>query len=92
MNKRVKELEFLMRSSHALNSTLDFDELIKLIMEIVVDALDVETVSILFFDAQKKNMVFEVARGKRDREIVGLKIPVGEGVVGRGQYIRGCAF
>lgn len=81
-HKRLKELEFLISSSRLLNSTLDFAELLDLIMKIVKEALDVQTVSILFLDKEKKNMVFELARGKRDKEILGLKIPVGEGVAG----------
>ena len=71
-----------MRSSHALNSTLDLDQLLNVIIKIVREALQAETVSVLFFDAKKENMVFEIARGKRDREIVGLKVAVGEGVAG----------
>lgn len=82
LRKRLKELEFLIRSSHVLNSTLDLDRLLSVIMKIVKDALRVETVSVLFPDATKENMVFQLARGKRGREIVGLSVPVGEGVVG----------
>jgi serine phosphatase RsbU (regulator of sigma subunit) len=82
LRERLKELEFMMRSSRALNSTLDLDQLLDVIIKIVREALRAETVSVLFFDAKRENMVFEVARGKRGREIVGLKIPVGEGVVG----------
>ncbi|UCG51985.1 MAG: SpoIIE family protein phosphatase [Candidatus Latescibacterota bacterium] len=80
--KRVKNLEFLVKSSQLLNSTLDFTQLINLIMKVVKDALDVETVSLLFLDREKKHMVFEIARGKRGREIKGMKIPVGQGVAG----------
>lgn len=80
--RRIKDLELLEKSSHALNSTLNFDRLINVILKIVGDALNVETVSILFFDEKKENMVFEVARGKHRRSIEGVRIPVGEGVVG----------
>jgi sigma-B regulation protein RsbU (phosphoserine phosphatase) len=82
LNKRLKELEFLTRSSHALNSTLDYEALLKLIMKIVKDALDVETVSILFYDEKRENLRFALARGKRGREFVGLLIPRGRGVSG----------
>lgn len=71
-----------MRSSRALNSTLDIDQLVRVIVKIVKDAVQAETVSVLFFDAKKENMVFEIAHGKRDRELVGHKIPLGEGVAG----------
>ncbi|MBP2681567.1 MAG: Serine phosphatase RsbU, regulator of sigma subunit, partial [Candidatus Krumholzibacteriota bacterium] len=64
------------------NSTLDFESLVALIMKIVKEALNVETVAILTYDKDKKNMIFEVARGKDRKDIQGLKIPVGLGVVG----------
>ncbi|MEE9270447.1 MAG: GAF domain-containing protein [Candidatus Krumholzibacteria bacterium] len=82
LEKRIKEFQFLTRSSHALNSTLDLDRLLNRILQIVKDALAVETASVLFLDAEKKNMVFALAHGKRGREILGTKIPLGEGVVG----------
>jgi sigma-B regulation protein RsbU (phosphoserine phosphatase) len=80
--KRVKRLEFLAKSSRLLNSTLDYDRLLGLIMKVVKDALDVETVSVIFHDADGKNLVFELARGKHGQEIIGLKVPIGTGVVG----------
>ena len=82
LNKRLKELELLAKSSHALNSTLDFDKLLNRILKIVQDALNVETASILFFDAHKDNLVFEHVRGKGGHDIIGLEIPIGEGVAG----------
>ncbi len=82
LKERVKQLEFLTRSSRALNSTLDLDQLLKVIVKIVKGALQVETVSILFCDAKRENLVFRFAQGKRGKDIVGLKVPIGEGVVG----------
>jgi serine phosphatase RsbU (regulator of sigma subunit) len=82
LRKRLKELELLIKSSHALNSTLDLDRLLGVILQIVQQALRVETASVLFFDKERENLIFEMARGKRGREIVGLKVPVGVGVVG----------
>jgi GAF domain-containing protein len=80
--KRLRELEFLMRSSRLINSTLNFNRLLDRIMKIVQDALNVETVSILFLNEKEESMVFEIARGKRDRKLRGLKVPLGEGVIG----------
>ena len=79
---RVKQLELLTESARLLNSTVDFNRLVQLIMKIVKDALNVETVSILRYDWDKSHMVFELARGKHGRDIRGAKIPVGMGVVG----------
>jgi sigma-B regulation protein RsbU (phosphoserine phosphatase) len=81
-SKRVKELMFLTRSSHALNATLDLDHVLRLIMRIVRRGLNVETVSVLFFDDKRQNMVFRLAHGKQRKELLGLKIPIGRGIAG----------
>jgi sigma-B regulation protein RsbU (phosphoserine phosphatase) len=80
--RKVRQLEFLAESARLLNSTLDFETLVNLIMKIVKDALNVETVAILTYDKDRKHMVFELARGKEGRDLQGLKIPVGLGIVG----------
>ncbi|MBP2680341.1 MAG: Serine phosphatase RsbU, regulator of sigma subunit, partial [Candidatus Krumholzibacteriota bacterium] len=82
LTKKVRQLEFLAESARLLNSTLDFESVVSLIMKIVQDALDAETVAILTFDKEKKHMVFEVAHGKDGKRLQGLEIPVGIGVVG----------
>ena len=82
LKRRLKELELLTKSSHALNATLDLDQLIGRILRIVIQALSVETASVLFPDPENEHLVFEMAHGKRGKEILGIKIPVGEGVAG----------
>ncbi len=80
--KKLKKLESLISSSRLLNSTLDFDHLLRLIMRIVKNTIDVEAVSILFLDPEEKELIFELARGRRDKKVRGFRIPLGEGVVG----------
>ncbi|NIM18781.1 MAG: SpoIIE family protein phosphatase [Candidatus Latescibacteria bacterium] len=80
--KKLKELEFLISSSRLLNSTLHLDPLLRVIMKIVKNAINVEAVSILFWDSKSKELVFELARGRRDKNVRGLRISAGEGVVG----------
>ena len=80
--RKIKELEFLQKSSHALNSTLDLSQVLNSIVKIVREALNVETASVLFLDDDKKHMTFRIARGKHGKAIQGLKVPLSEGVVG----------
>jgi sigma-B regulation protein RsbU (phosphoserine phosphatase) len=82
LTKKVRQLEFLAESAELLNSTLDFESVVSLIMKIVKDALDAETVAILTYDKEKKHMIFEVAQGKEGKTLQGLEIPVGLGIVG----------
>ena len=78
----MKQLEFLTRSSRALNSTLDLDRLLEVIVKIVKEALQVESAAILLYDSKRENLVFEVAHGDVGKDLVGVKVPIGEGVAG----------
>jgi sigma-B regulation protein RsbU (phosphoserine phosphatase) len=51
-------------------------------MKIVKNAVNAEAVSLSMLDEEGSHLVFEVARGRRDKAVRGLKIPVGEGVIG----------
>jgi serine phosphatase RsbU (regulator of sigma subunit) len=82
LKKRLELLELLISSSRLLNSTLNFDRLLRLIIRMIKKAISVEAVSILFLDANGKELVFELARGRRDTHVRRHRIPVGEGVVG----------
>lgn len=82
LKKRIDLLELLMSSSRLLNSTLDFERLLRLIMKIVKKAINVEAVSILFLSSGGKELILELARGRREEHVSGHRIPVGEGVVG----------
>lgn len=82
LKAKLRELEFLTASSRALNATLNLDQLLGVIVKLVRKAVSAEAVSLLFLDEGGEHLVFEMARGRRDREVRGLKIPVGEGIVG----------
>lgn len=82
LREKIKKLEFLATASRMLNATLDLEQLLITIMKIVKNALDVQAVSLSVVDEKGENLVFELARGRRDRAVRGLKIPFGEGVMG----------
>ncbi len=82
LRAKVKQLEFLMSSSRALNATLNFDQLLGVIMKIVKNAVGADAVSLMLLETGGKSLRFELARGRRDNKIRGLKIPVGVGIAG----------
>ncbi len=81
-SKKLKDIEFLIESSRMLNSSLKLDEVLTVIIKIVKNALDVEAVSLLFLDDEKKNLIVELARGRRDKVVRGMLIPLNEGIAG----------
>jgi serine phosphatase RsbU (regulator of sigma subunit) len=66
-----------------LNATLNLEQLLSVIMKIVKNALGVQAVLLSTVDDDGENLVFEMARGRRDRAVRGRKIPFGEGIMGR---------
>jgi serine phosphatase RsbU (regulator of sigma subunit) len=82
LRKKIKELEFLMAASRLLNSSLNFDRVLSVIIKLVKNALGVEAVSLLLLDEDKKNLRFVLARGRKDNQIRGMKVPLGEGIAG----------
>jgi serine phosphatase RsbU (regulator of sigma subunit) len=81
--QKIKELELLTTASRMLNATLNLDQLLRVIMKIVKNALDVQAVSLAVVDEAGEHLVFSQARGRRDRAVRGVRIPFGEGVMGR---------
>lgn len=82
LKAKLEELEFLTASSRALNATLNLDQLLGVIVKLVRKAVNARAVSLLFLDDDGKNLVFEIARGRQDDAVRGLRFPVGEGVIG----------
>jgi sigma-B regulation protein RsbU (phosphoserine phosphatase) len=85
LRQKLKELEFVTSASRMLNATLNLEQLLRTIMKIVKNALNVQAVllSMVDEDGDHGHLVFELARGRRDRAVRGHKIPFGEGVMGQ---------
>jgi len=63
MKARATELATLNEVSQTINSTLDLDNVLNLIMNKVVEILDVEAGSLLLLDDESGDLVFQVALG-----------------------------
>ena len=81
-------LTLLVEMSERINSTLDLDELMARIAEIVKRAIDYEVFAILLLNekAQELNVRFSI--GHPEEAVRGLRIKVGEGIVGRAAKTR----
>lgn len=79
LQRRVQRLESLVEATGILNSTLDYDELLTLIMQLATTQMNSDRSSLFLLDASKENLVSKVAQGLESREIV---VPVGVGIAG----------
>jgi len=76
-------LTLMVEVSERINSTLDLDELMKRIAEIVKRAIDYEVFAILLLNEKTQELHIRFSIGHPDEVVRNLRIKVGEGIVGR---------
>jgi PAS domain S-box-containing protein len=69
-------------SSAAINASLQLDDVLQTILEETSQALETEAVSIALIEPDTDELEFHAATGKGSKEVVGLRIKLGQGVAG----------
>ena len=77
--EEIKRLESLINASKILNSTLDLDKLLSLILDLAVKNLKANRGTIYLIDQEKKELWSKVLKGK---ELVEIRLPIGTGIAG----------
>ena len=77
--KKVAQLSAINAIGLAITSTQDIDNLLRLIMEKTVELVGAMSCAVLLLDSETGELVFRAAID----DIVGMRIPAGEGVVSR---------
>jgi GAF domain-containing protein len=72
----------LMEITASLNSTLDRDALLDLVLRSAVELLDTEASSLLLVDEETGDLVFERATRPGDEHMAGTRVPAGQGIAG----------
>jgi signal transduction histidine kinase len=78
----ANQLTTLSDVSMAISSTLDLDVALERVMNRAVQILNAEAGSLLLTDPQGNYLTFEVVLGPTGAELLGVKTPVGKGIVG----------
>ncbi len=81
-------LSFLLEVSERINSTLDLDELMVRIAEMVKRAIDYEVFAILLLNEKTQELRIRFSIGHPAEVVRHLRIKVGEGIVGRAAQLR----
>ena len=76
---RINHLEALVEASKIINSTLDLDQLLNLILTTALDNTSAEAGTIYLLDAEKKEIWSKVLQGDKKIEI---HLPLGKGIAG----------
>lgn len=80
---KVKEQDLLMEVSKALTSTLDLDKVLKMVIKITADLLDVRMCALRLYDRKKEEFTVKASFGLSDSVLSMARIGSGEGVVGK---------
>jgi len=80
--RRIRELAALNELATLFTSTLDLDELLRLIMERIQALMGVEACSLLLKDDKEDELVFRIGLGELGRKVQGWRLKVGEGIAG----------
>jgi GAF domain-containing protein len=82
MTERIRELTLLNDVGRLLTSTLDFNQVLHILMSQIQKILGVEAVSLLLVEKATKDLIFEVALGVAAPEIKHKRLASGQGIVG----------
>lgn len=80
--RKVVELDNLLKATEAIASALQLDPLLDKIMELGMNVMDAEGCSVLLVDEKEKKLQFVAASGAKKEEVKKLSLDIGEGVAG----------
>jgi sigma-B regulation protein RsbU (phosphoserine phosphatase) len=80
--ERAELLDFMLEVSAATSETLDLDELLQNVSNIVRRVLHYELFAILLFNEREKDLRIRYAVGHREEVVRNLSIQLGEGITG----------
>ena len=80
--QRIAEYETLLDVGVKLSGTLDLATVLEMALETAEQVCRAETSSIWELDEERGELYFRVVRGRAARDIRGLRVPLGEGIVG----------
>ena len=80
--RKVVELDNLLKATEAIASAMQLDPLLDTIMELGMNVMDAEGCSVLLVDEKEKKLRFVAASGAKKEEVKKLSLDMGEGVAG----------
>lgn len=82
LTEKIRELTLLNDVGRLLTSTLDFNEVLHILMSHIQKIMRVEAVSLLLVEEETKDLIFEVALGIASDTLEDRKLAAGKGIVG----------
>ena len=82
LTNRIRELTLLNDVGRVLTSTLDFKEVLHIVMGQIQKIMGVEAISLLLVEKKTKDLIFEVVLGMAAPSIKQKRLAAGKGIVG----------
>lgn len=79
---RLEDIELLLSANRILASTLDVDQLLKIVLKLAAQVVQAETGSVLLLDEKTNELVFDIALGEAGKELKTIRLKLGEGIAG----------
>ena len=86
--RRAKQLTTLNEITQQLTSTLEHEPLLQNILESAVQILDCEAGTLFMVDENTQELVFTVTVGPAASDLIGKRLPPGQGIVGKAVETR----
>ncbi len=83
LRRELLEITTLYEIAKALNSSLDLEEVMRRILDILHDKMAMERGTLTLLDEESNQLIIQVARGLTEKEIERGRYRVGEGITGR---------
>jgi sigma-B regulation protein RsbU (phosphoserine phosphatase) len=86
--ERAELLDFVLEVVAATSQTLDLDELLAAVAEVVKKVIPYELFAILLYSEKSQTLRIRYAIGHRDEVMKNLQIRLGEGITGHAAWVR----
>ncbi len=83
LRDRMEELNILYRVGQTMSSELDYEKLLYLILEEVIQVMGAEKGSLMLLDEDTGKLGIRVAKGLKEDIVKGTRVAPGEGIVGQ---------
>lgn len=80
--RQLNVTDLLFEASKVINSSLNIDEIMRLLLAQMNNLLNAEAISIALVDHKTHELVYQVAEGIGREKIIGLRLPANQGISG----------
>src|SRR2546421_9652529 len=82
LQEKAKELAVLHKISESISSNLNLDEVLKQIIEIVVQVTHADACLLYLLDSRKEELILRASKNPHPKLIGRIRLEIGEGITG----------